>query len=736
MASFLDELKRRRVFRVGAAYLVVAWLLLQFTDIVFDNLGAPQWVMQAIMLVLAIGFPAAVVLAWAFEAGPDGVRRDDDAVSSSNTRKFYALVALLLVVAIGILGWRFLIMEDEAVVGDIGRDDSFLAVAVLPFESFSEQSEDQYFADGLADTLLHKLATLQTLTVIARNSSFQFKGQNVDVREVGEILGVPTVVEGSVQRRGDQIRVIAQLVSTSDGAHWWSGTFEDTFDNVFELQDRIAAAIVEQLQITLTQHDRDRLYRNGTTNPEAYDTLMRADAIDSSLDDVRYDPDNDPKLKLLQQVVEIDPDYALGWVRLSDYYNMLAFRDVNARLYDEFAAAAMQHATRAIEIDPEEEEGYVSLGFAFWRRQDTTQAEQNYRKALSLNPNNADALAGLGLALLSRSPTQAYELFSRAQQINPTSTVVYRQLYFSLTSLRRLDEAIARLEEGIARAPDAGILYDDLGDAYINFEGRRDKAAAITSSLLRRQPDSRIALEKMAQTWLSVGDVERARRWIDRFVEQSVDASAILDEQVKISLLDGDVEAASQLVGQIPEQGLGIVNRGINQIIVCKRTGDDECVTEYMEKITGLRSGIESRGGAIPPFIEAILDLLTGFVGGSNDPEARQKLESVVARTANWPVYESGGPDSGARHFLRASALTQLGRTEEALAELDYVLENFGAGIVATDSLGLQPAHSLYFEPLRELPGFDDWLQRHESRVAAMRETMVEMEADGRILRP
>ena len=258
MANFLEELKRRSVFRVGIAYLVVAWLLLQLTDLVFENMNAPDWVMQVIMLVIAVGFPLALILAWAFELKADGVQRDSEGGpgSASNSRLFYAIAGVISVAAIGLFFWQ---QSNPAVqpndsptqTGSVAADESesLLAIAVLPFESFTEDREDQYFADGLADTLLHKLAQLETLTVIARNSSFQYKGQNVDVREIGEHLGVPTVVEGSVQRQGDQIRVTAQLVSTQDGAHWWSGTFDGTLENIFALQDEIAAAIAEQLQI-------------------------------------------------------------------------------------------------------------------------------------------------------------------------------------------------------------------------------------------------------------------------------------------------------------------------------------------------------------------------------------------------------------------------------------------------------------------------------------------------------
>ena len=329
--GFLQELKRRKVYRVAIAYIVAAWVALQFLDLVLENVNAPDWVMQMIMAVLAIGFPVALVLAWAFDITPDGIK-----AMPAKSRAFTVLVVVVSIGAIAIAAWSF-IGEDEAASStsvETGTDDIRVieSIAVLPFESFSENQSDEYFADGLADTLLHKLAQLPNLKVIARNSSFQFKGTNKDAREIGSTLEVGALLEGSVQRQGDQIRVIAQLIDTSDGAHVWSGTFDDTIQNIFELQDRIASDIMTQLQVSISEQDRKRVLRNGTDSPEAYDLLLRAQQLRWRTDNTAFDPETDPLLDLIDRALEIDPDYAQAWtVRAHVFTNALFFDSDTSR---------------------------------------------------------------------------------------------------------------------------------------------------------------------------------------------------------------------------------------------------------------------------------------------------------------------------------------------------------------------------------------------------------------------
>jgi TolB-like protein/Tfp pilus assembly protein PilF len=739
MSSFIEELQRRRVVRVALAYLVVAWLILQLTDLVFENINAPDWVMQAIMLALAIGLPIALILAWAFQMTPDGVHRDNSDFSQTgesnrNSRLFYAFVALTAAVGVG------LYMVQGPSDSESGTDveainESLLAIAVLPFESFTEGKEDQYFADGLADTLLHKLAQLETLTVIARNSSFQFKGQNVDVREIGAKLGVPTILEGSVQRQGNQIRVIAQLVGTKDGAHWWSGTFDGTFDNVFALQDEIAAAITEQLQITLSDRDRDRMLRNGTANPAAYETLMRAHAFEIDYDDASYDVDSDPKLALLQEVVSIDPDYALGWVSLSSYYSEIAFRGVDDNRYDEFSAESEEHALKAIEVDPNEEASYVVLGFANWRQSKDVASEASFRKALSINPNSDGALSGLGLVLVQRDPEEAYRLFSRAQQIDPRSMVVYRQLYFALSGMGRRAEGTEKLREGIAQHPDSSILYADLASSYADSFGRYGEAARITSDLLSRTPNHRTSLFAMADHWYAVNDLPRANAWLNDLLEKYPDDSGGQKLKVLLLHLDGDDDTAMTVATALPSDGYSVFTRELSVIMLCMTKQDSICVGESVGKMNVFYSALESQRAQVPRAWRHYLNLISGWLNLPDAKTSTSALEDTERGLSDLGILYDGGRAFTRRGYQRAAALILLDRIDEAMIELNQTLSIADGGFVEADMFGLPPERSLLLEPLRDEPGYDEWLAEFTARRTAMRESMIEMEAAGEIAR-
>jgi TolB-like protein/Tfp pilus assembly protein PilF len=614
-------------------------------------------------------------------------------------------------------------------------DESLLAIAVLPFESFTEDREDELFADGLADTLLHKLAQLETLTVIARNSSFQFKGQNVDVREIGEKLGVPTLLEGSVQRQGDQIRVIAQLVSTKDGAHWWSGTFDGTFENVFELQDEIAAAITEQLQITLTDQDRERLYRKGTSNPEAYETLARARATPSDSNSVDFDPDNNPRLLLMRKAVELDSGYALAWVDLSSYYSGLAFFDTDASRFDEFVAESRAAALKAIEVDPNESDGYAVLGYSHWCLQELPEGEEAYRKALALNPNNSGALSGLGLTQGMRNPDEAYRLFKRSQEIDPNSLIVYRQLYFMLTALGRADEGLAQLERGIRQGPGFFLLYSDLADLYSEQKDLYDLAAKTMSGFLQRNPRSREGLNKMAEYWYAVNDVARAAAWNKKLLEESPSDSDAKEMHISLLQVHGDLESAMSVANSLSQQGFSRIGRDRRILMLCMAQGDRECAVKHLASMIQFLNAIEQRSGQALPGVAAIFDFYSGWLQYPNEDAARMSLQQANEQLAQLALLSSGGFDVDSHRYFLAEIAAVQGNLEKAVAALQRTLDVADGGFVKLASGDLYPENHPILNGLREQPGYDEWLAEFTARRTAMREKMIALEAAGEIVR-
>ena len=269
--SFIDELKRRNVFRVGVAYVIVAWLLLQVADVILDNIEAPAWVFQAILLLLIIGFPVAIIFAWAFELTPEGLKKETDvdrsqSISHVTGRKLdFAIIGVLAIAVVYFVADKFY-WTDETGTGP--KVDT--SIAVLPFVPLSSGEDDGYFADGLTEEILNALAQLPELQVTARTSSFFFKGQNIPVPEIAARLNVAHVVEGSVRRDGKRVRITAQLIRASDDFHLWSQTYDRTLDDVFVVQEDIAENIAEVLNVVLDDNARQIMRSARIRDVEAF----------------------------------------------------------------------------------------------------------------------------------------------------------------------------------------------------------------------------------------------------------------------------------------------------------------------------------------------------------------------------------------------------------------------------------------------------------------------------------
>ena len=271
MTSFWGELKRRNVVRVAIAYAIVSWLLLQVADVILDNIEAPAWVFQAILLLLIIGFPVAIIFAWAFEITPEGLKKERDVdrsrpITHVTGRKLdFAIIGVLAIAVVYFVAEKFFWDNDLATESQVS-----LSIAVLPFVPLSSGEDDGYFADGLTEEILNALAQLPALQVTARTSSFFFKGQNIPVPEIAARLDVAYVVEGSVRRDGKQVRITVQLIHASDGFHLWSATYDRTLDDIFAVQEDIAENIAEALGVVLDDNARRLMRSAGIRDVEAF----------------------------------------------------------------------------------------------------------------------------------------------------------------------------------------------------------------------------------------------------------------------------------------------------------------------------------------------------------------------------------------------------------------------------------------------------------------------------------
>ncbi|HSM37666.1 MAG TPA: hypothetical protein VK837_14790 [Longimicrobiales bacterium] len=416
--SFLDELKRRKVPRVVLVYVATAFAVVEVADIVMPRLGVPDWAVTLVIVLAALGLPIAVVLAWAFDVTPDGVRRTEDAPAPgeraatrwASPRALFAAAALVLVgVSVGWFTGR------TGAPGADPDDAPPASVAVLPFANLSEDASNEYFSDGLAEEILNVLAKVDGLKVAARTSAFAYKGRNEDIREIGEALGVGTVLEGSVRKADDRVRVTAQLIQTSDGFHLWSQNYDRELEDVFAIQEDIARRIADALRIHLgVEVDR----RPMTDDVEAYERFLEARHLfHQRTEEALY-----RSIDLYREALEIDPDFAEAHVGLGLSYMVLpgyASPDFDA------VERGREAVERGLAIDSTLALGYAALGNMDaddWR---LLEAHAAFSRARALDPNDPTILLWDAITKLQAGlADQASADLRRAVELDPASGVI------------------------------------------------------------------------------------------------------------------------------------------------------------------------------------------------------------------------------------------------------------------------------------------------------------------------
>jgi len=434
--SFFEELKRRNVFRVGIAYVISAWVLLQFIDLVLDNILAPEWVMKVFMLALAIGFPLAVFFAWAFEMTSDGIKKEKDvdrsqSITPKTGQKLNRSIIILLILAVAFLLYKQLDQPSPssapAVVtqaipsaetgGTIEAANGPVTIAVLPFVNMSSDAEQEYFSDGITEEILNRLAKIHELQVAARTSAFSFKGQNQDIRQIGEMLGVSTILEGSVRRDGEQVRITAQLIRTSDGFHLWSESYDRKLENIFAIQDDIAGKIAAALEISLGISANRVNASAKKVDPQVYDLYLQARALHRNRGVGLKEG-----LNRFQQALDIDPTFAPAWAGLAHAYDVIEFyvsADELAKVGD-IRAKSTAAAQQALKLDPELATALHAMGNNTWVQGEWAKAHEYYERALQIDPDSTDIMEDYANMLLqSLQVDEAIKVADRMMALDP-----------------------------------------------------------------------------------------------------------------------------------------------------------------------------------------------------------------------------------------------------------------------------------------------------------------------------
>ncbi len=559
--SLFDELKRRKVFKVGAAYLVVAWLVVQMASIGFPTFDAPPWALRIFILVVFLGFPIALVFAWAFDFTPDGLRPEGGARGDKRFLLFAAALATLA------FAWYFkgqpsyrerveapAPIAARAAAGSAAAPPappapvSAKSIAVLPFTDLSPGKDQEYFSDGISEEILNALAQVQDLKVAGRTSSFHFKGKNDDLRGVGRALGVAHILEGSVRKQGDKVRITAQLIHTEDGFHLWSESYDGDMSDVFELQERIARSIAASLKVILDGASQSQLAPRTTDNVEAYQQYLRGRYFLYK----RGYKNLTSAADALERATRLDPTYVDAWGALAQTYALIGEYSANdpesSQRVDTYPQA-LAAAEQALRLDAKASAALLARAYVRYLNEfDWSGAELDFRASIASNPRDSTA-------------HQWYGQFFASQG--------------------RWREAAAELDRAVALDPLAQIIVYNRGllqDSQGDFEG----ALPYLDETLKLSPGFYLAgMSKMVDL-VELGRFEQARALVPELPEHRRQAVTSLIAAIE------DKSRTEAALKQLSAQPLG----GLDQAWALAKLGKRELALAELERLFRTRDPV------------------------------------------------------------------------------------------------------------------------------------------------
>jgi TolB-like protein/Tfp pilus assembly protein PilF len=598
-ASFFAELKRRNVYKVAIAYAVVAWLLIQAASIFLPAFNAPLWAMQIVILILVVGFPIALAFSWAFEITPEGIVREsevtaDQSVTRRTGRKIVAVTIALAVVAAGLFAYQ-LVRPRSTITpqqdANAARTEAATAapdksIAVLPFDNLSEDKSNAYFAEGVQDEILTRLAKVADLKVISRTSTQHFKSSPDNLPQIAKELGVTNILEGSVQKANDQVRVNVQLINAMTDAHLWADIYDRKLTDIFAVESEIAKSIADALQAKLSRAAEHVLASRPTENPEAHELYLKGRYFWNR----RTGANLQKAAEYFEQAIAKDPKYALAYSGLADCHVLLpVYPELGSYPRDEMPKA-LAAAHKAVELDDSLAEAHTSLARALASDLQLSAAMSEFKRAIELNPSYATAHQWFGECLQSQGRVEeGLAELKRAQEVDPLSLVNNALVGFALDTVGKSNEAIAQLRRTIEMDPSFANTHGMLGNVLEN-QGQLKEAIVEyeKSNSLGADP---IAATQLSRAYFLVGRKAEAEQLWDKLKALSERQYVPAYSLALVQLAFGDKDEALRLLEKSYEDHAPFDSADLGWILIDHRLDPLRGDLRFKKLITRIFSG-------------------------------------------------------------------------------------------------------------------------------------------------
>jgi len=565
LSNLISELKRRNVFKVATAYIVVSWLAIQVISSVTEPLGLPDWVPALVIVLLAVGFPIALIFAWAFEMTPDGVKPTsevdaENAITNVIRSKINLVIIGALVLIIGGMGYERLTFETPSNHEDGAEPGEILpSIAVLPFADMSAAGDQEYFGDGIAEELLNALVRIENIKVTSRTSSFSFKDKrDMSLADIGAALNVDHVLEGSIRTSGNMVRVTAQLIDVRTDKHLWSQTYDRPLDNIFAIQDEISQAIVEALKVELGAQGFAEV-KSATTNMEAYRLYLMGRSEFGKRASLQVVALRNA-IGLYQQAIALDTNYGEAWAALAQSYMLLNnYGDFTDR--HEPIRKAREAVNEALKIDPTNPNAILSSAIIKYQYEaDFMGAEEGFEHVIALVPNDPAAYNFYGDYLLSVMDfNRAVEIEKRAYELDPLSVTNQEEYGFALVMAGSVEEGLGIMNKARSDNIEAVHVALALSGTY-SLLGRHEEAVENYRQSIERWPDHFFAKSGLLFNLAMTGDTQAREEAIVAYKDIPIFLA-------HMHFVFGDLDMAAQALDRAYLDGINYFNTTGNSLL-------------------------------------------------------------------------------------------------------------------------------------------------------------------------